>query len=48
LLEVVAIGRKNAGQGSDRWVPKRFFKIWILYSRNLHFNVGFLNNFRKL
>ncbi len=31
-----------------RWVPKRFFKIWILYSRNLHFNVEFLNNFRKL
>jgi hypothetical protein len=30
------------------WVlltPKRFFKIWIFYSRNLHFNLGFLSNF---
>jgi hypothetical protein len=25
-----------------------FFKIWIFYSRNLHFNLGFLSNFRKL
>ncbi len=39
---------QNVHLGPIRWVPKLFFKIWILYSRNLHFNVGFLNNFRKL
>ncbi len=39
---------QNVQLGPIRWVPKRFFKIWILYSRNLHFNVGFLNDFRKL
>ncbi len=39
---------QNVHLGPFRWVPKRFFKIWILYSRNLHFNVGFLNNFRNL
>ncbi len=38
----------NVHLGPIRWVPKRFFKIWILYSRSFHFNVGFLNNFRKL
>ncbi len=38
----------SLGSYPIRWVTKRFFKIWILYSRNLHFNVGFLNNFRKL
>ncbi len=39
---------QNVHLGLIRWVPKLIFKIWILYSRNLHFNVGFLNNFRKL
>ncbi len=27
--------------GPIRWVRKWFFKIWIFYSRNLHFNLGF-------
>ena len=27
---------QNVHLGPIRWVPKRFFKIWILYSRNLH------------
>ncbi len=27
--------------GPIRWVPKRFFKILIFFSRNLHFNLGF-------
>jgi hypothetical protein len=39
---------QNVHFGSIRWVPKRFFKIYIFYSRNLHFNLGFLSNFRKL
>ncbi len=30
-----------------RWVPKRFFKISIYFSQNLHFNFGFLSYFRK-
>ncbi len=33
--------------GPITWVPKRFFKISIFFSRNLHFNLGFLSNFRK-
>jgi hypothetical protein len=31
-----------------RSVPRRFFQILIFYSRNLHFNKGFLRHFRKL
>jgi hypothetical protein len=30
-----------------RYVPKRFFKIWIFYSQNLYFNLGFLGNFEN-
>ncbi len=33
--------------GPIRWVPKRFFKIWIFYSRNLHFNLGFLSAYAE-
>ncbi len=39
---------QNVHLGPIRWVPKRFFKIWIPYSRNFYFNVGFLNNFSKI
>ncbi len=28
---------QNVHLGPIRWVPKRFFKIWIFYRRNLHF-----------
>jgi hypothetical protein len=28
---------QNVHLGGIRWIPKRFFKIWIFYSRNLHF-----------
>jgi hypothetical protein len=35
----------NVHLGPIRWVPKQFFKIWIYYSRNLHFNLGFLSTF---
>jgi hypothetical protein len=31
-----------------RWVPRRFFKISIVFGQNLHFNLVFLTNFRKL
>ncbi len=39
---------QNLHYGPIRWVPRRFFQILIFYSRNLHFNYGFLSNFRKL
>jgi hypothetical protein len=39
---------QNLHLGPIRWVLKRFFKIWIFYSQNLHFNLGFLSNFQKL
>ncbi len=38
---------QNVHLGTIRWVPKRFIKICIFYSQNLHFNLGFLSNFRK-
>jgi hypothetical protein len=45
------ISQKNFAQtvhfGPIRWVPKRFFRTSIFYSRNLHFNMGFLSNFEN-
>ncbi len=34
--------------GPIKWVPRRFFKISIIFSQNLHFNLVFLSTFRKL
>ncbi len=34
--------------GPIRWVPRRFLKISIIYSQNLHFNLVFLSIFRKI
>ncbi len=34
---------QNVHLGPIRWVPKRFFTIWIFYSQNLHFNMRFLS-----
>jgi hypothetical protein len=39
---------QNVHLGLIRWFPKRFFKIWIFYSRNLHFHLRFLSNFQKV
>ncbi len=36
---------QNVHFRSIRWVPRRFFKIWIFYSWNLHFYLGFLSNY---
>ncbi len=38
---------QNVHLGPIRWVPKRFFKILIFYSRNLHYNLGFLSIFKN-
>ncbi len=34
--------------GPIRWFPRRFLKISIIYSQNLHFNLVFLSFFWKL
>jgi hypothetical protein len=39
---------QNVHLGPIRWFPKWFYKIWIFYSRNFHFNLGILSNFQKL
>ncbi len=39
---------QNFHFGPIRWIPRRFFKISIVYSQNLRFYLVFLNNFRKL
>ncbi len=38
----------NLNFGPIAWVPRRFLKISIIYSRNLHFNLVFLSIFRTL
>jgi hypothetical protein len=38
----------NLHFGPIRWVPRRFLKISIIYSQNLHFNLVILSIFRKL
>jgi hypothetical protein len=38
---------QNLHFGPIRWVPRRFFKIWIFYRRTLHFNSGFLSHFES-
>ncbi len=38
---------QNVHLGPIRWVPKRFFKILIFYSQNLHYNLGFLSVFKN-
>jgi hypothetical protein len=39
---------QNLHFGPISWVPRRFLKISIIYSQNLHFNWVFLSIFRKL
>jgi hypothetical protein len=39
---------QNVHLGPVTWIPRRFFKISIFYSRNMHFKFGFFSNFRKL
>jgi hypothetical protein len=39
---------KTVHLGPIRWVPKWFLKILIFYCQNLHFNLGFFSNFRKI
>jgi hypothetical protein len=38
----------NLHYGPMRWFPRRFLKISIIDSQNLHFNLVFLSIFRKL
>ncbi len=39
---------QNLHFGPIRWVPRWFWKILIIYSQNLHFNLVFLSIFWKL
>ncbi len=48
FLRDIQIFFPNLHYGAIRWVPRRFFQILIFYSRNLHFNHGFLSHFQQL